>query len=138
MTHFRTALLALASVAAFTVRAGELTPEVEAKFLKVIVSSSGGNKIACSDPALKTALEAQGIQVDASASIVWATNAAEGKTSKAMGRLVISGKRELSFLASVLLEEEGGRPKILLNPANLHAATRVTLGDAILKIAEKI
>lgn len=129
--------LALVSTAAMTVRAGELSPEMEAKFLKVIVSSSGNTKISCNDSALKAALEAQGVTVDSSASIAWVSNPVEAKMAKSSGRLVITSKKELAASVSVVLEEEGGRPKILLNPTNLHAS-RVQLGDAVLKIAEKI
>jgi hypothetical protein len=137
MNVLRTLLLAVAAVATLAVRAGELTPEVEAKFLKVIVTSSGASKISCSDPARKAALEAQGLTVDASAPIVWVTAANEAKALKAMGKLVISNTRNLAASASVLIEEDGGRPKIFLNTANLHAS-KVQLGDVVLKITEKI
>jgi len=137
MKNLRPVLLALAAAASLALRAGELSPELEAKFLKVIISSSGNTKIGCSDSALKTALEAQGITIDSSSSIVWVTNSAEAKAYKAMGRLVIVSKRELAPVASVVLDEEGGRPKLLLNTANLRQS-KVQLGDAVLKIAEKI
>lgn len=137
MTILRPLCLALAAVATLAVRAGELSPEVEAKFLKVIVTSTGASKIACADPALKAALEAQGLTVEPGAPIVWATSAAEAKNYKAMGRLVISNSRSLAASASVLIEEDGGRPKIFLNTTNLHAS-RVQLGDVVLKITEKI
>ena len=130
-------LLAVAATATLAVRAGDLTPEVEAKFLKVIVTSSGASRISCSDPALKAALEAQGLTVEAGAPIAWVTGMGEAKAFKAMGKLVICAKRDLVSTASVLIEEEGGRPKIFLNTANLHAS-KVQLGDVVLKITEKI
>jgi len=129
--------LILPALAAFTLQAGELGPDVEAKFIKAIIASSGSNKVACTDAALKVALEAQGVVVDASAAIVWSTNALDAKMMKASGRLVVTNKRELAANACVLVQEEGGRPKIFLNTINLKAA-RVQLGDAVLKIAEKI
>lgn len=135
---FRTSLLLLfVAIASTALRAGELSPEVEAKILKALVSSSGSMKIACSDATLKAALEAQGITVDSSAMIVWATNAMEARNGKTMGRLVVTSHREFAASACVVIEEADGRPKILLNPPNLHAA-KVQLGDAVLKIAEKI
>jgi hypothetical protein len=134
MKHLKLALLALASLA---VRAGELSPEVEAKFLKAILASSGSNKISCSDAPLKAALEAQGCVVDSGAPIAWSTSPGEAKMMKTSGRLVITNRRELAIHASILIQEDAGRPKILLNTANLHAA-KIQLGDAILKIAEKI
>ena len=129
--------LILPALSAFTLQAGELGPDVEAKFIKAIIASSGSNKVACTDAALKVALEAQGVVVDASAAIVWSTNALDAKMMKASGRLVVTNKRELAANACVLVQEEGGRPKIFLNTINLKAA-RVQLGDAVLKIAEKI
>jgi hypothetical protein len=134
MKHLKLALLALASLA---VRAGELSPEVEAKFLKAILASSGSNKNSCSDAPLKAALEAQGCVVDSGAPIAWSTSPGEAKMMKTSGRLVITNRRELAIHASILIQEDAGRPKILLNTANLHAA-KIQLGDAILKIAEKI
>lgn len=130
-------ILAVLAFAPLALTAGELSPEVTAKFVKAIMSSSGGNKVSCSDPALKPALEAQGIVVDSAAPITWVTNASEARASKAFGRLVIAGKRELAAQACIIIEEDGGRPKILLNPANLRSA-KVQVGDAVLKIADKI
>jgi hypothetical protein len=68
---------------------------------------------------------------------VWVTAPAEAKAQKAMGKLVIANSRSLAASASVLIEEAGGHPKIFLNTANLHSS-RVQLGDAVLKITEKI
>ncbi|NTV73729.1 MAG: hypothetical protein HGA66_05930 [Holophaga sp.] len=136
MNYTKTFLLAAAAVATLAVRA-ELTPEVEAKFLKAIIASSGTNKIACDDAALKGALEAQGIVVDSGASICWVTNPNIAKTMKQFGRLVITNRRDLAGSASVLIVEDNGRPKLILNTANLKTA-KVQLSDAVLKIAEKI
>jgi len=136
MNYSKTFLLAAAAVATLAVRA-DLTPEVEAKFLKAIIASSGTNKISCEEGALKAALEAQGIVVDSSAPICWVTNPAQAKTMKQFGRLVITNRRDLASSASVLILEDGGRPKLILNTANLKSA-KVQLSDAVLKIAEKI
>jgi hypothetical protein len=137
MNILRTLLLAVAAVSTFAVQAAELGPEVEAKFLKAIVASSGTNKISCNDAALKAALEAQGIVVESGAGIAWVTNPNEAKTMKQFGRLVITNRRDLGASACVLIVEEGGRPKIMLNPANLKAA-KIQLSDAVMKIGEKI
>jgi hypothetical protein len=51
--------------------------------------------------------------------------------------LVVAGRRDLAANSCILIEEDGGRPKLLLNTANLKAS-RVQLGDALLKLAEKI
>ncbi|HLO67439.1 MAG TPA: hypothetical protein VK188_10505 [Holophaga sp.] len=128
--------LLLVPFAALALRA-DLPPEVQAKIIKVIVSSSGGNKIACGDPALKAALEGAGLVVDSGAPIVWSTSAGEAKNLKAFGRLIITDRRELAGFASIVIQDDGGRPKIMLNPANLKTA-KVQLSDAVMKIAEKI
>ncbi|BDU71252.1 hypothetical protein [Mesoterricola silvestris] len=136
MSYAKIFILAAAAVASLAVRA-ELAPEVEAKFLKAIIASSGTAKIACDDPALKGALEAQGIAVDSSAAICWVTNPNIAKTMKQFGRLVITNRRDLASSASVLILEDNGRPKLILNTANLKSA-KVQLSDAVLKIAEKM
>lgn len=137
MTFPRLALTALLTLSAPLAQAGDLAPEVQAKFIKVIVSSSSIGKIACADATLKAALEAQGVVVDPSSMIVWVTNPAEGKMLKAAGRLVIAGRKDMLGVACVVLEEEGGRPKLLLNTGNLKSA-RVQLSDAVMKIGEKL
>lgn len=128
--------LLLVPFAALALRA-ELPPEVQAKILKVIVTSSGGNKIACSDPGLKAALEGAGLVVDSGAPIVWSTSSGEAKNLKTFGRLVVTDRRELSAYASIVILDDGGRPKIMLNPTNLKTA-KVQLSDAVMKIAEKL
>jgi len=128
--------LLLVPFACLALRA-DLPVETQAKILKVIVSSSGGNKIACGDPALKAALEAAGLVVDSGAPIVWTSNPAEARNMKTFGRLVVTDKRELAASAAIIIMDDGGRPKIMLNAANLKSA-KVQLSDAVLKIAEKI
>ena len=119
------------------VQAGELSPEVTAKFLKVIVSTSGQGKIACSDSTMKSALEAQGISVDSSSPVVWCTNPTEAKMQRAMGKLVVVGRRDLGAMACIVIAEDSGRPKLVLNTNNLRSS-KVTLSDAIMKIGEKL
>jgi hypothetical protein len=116
-------------------QAGDLAPEVKVKFIKIIALASGG-KVACSDPAVKGALEAQGVVVDGGARVVYVTNAAEAKQGKQMNKLVISARRDLMNVSSVVLDEDSGRPKLLINTSNL-TASRVPVGDAIMKIGEK-
>lgn len=130
-------LATLLPLAATVAQAGDLSPEIQAKFIKVIVSSSSTGKISCSDGPLKAALEAQGVSVDSSAMIAWVTSAGEAKMLKTSGRLIIAGRRELLGNACVVLEEDGGRPKLLLNTANLKGS-RIQLSDAVMKIGEKL
>lgn len=129
-------LIAGLSGASLALQAGELPPEVQAKFIKVIVASTGG-KIACGDPALKAALAAAGVTVDNGAQVFWASNPNEAKIYKNTGKLLIAGRRDMMANVSIVLDEDGGRPKILLNPANLRNS-HVQVGDAVLKLGEKI
>lgn len=128
--------LFLISLASLALRA-ELAPEVQAKIIKAIVASSGSNKIACSDGSLKGPLEAVGLVVDSSAPIVYTNSPAEARNFKTFGRLIITEKRELANFAAVIISDDGGRPKIMLNTTNLKTA-KVQLSDAVLKIAEKL
>ena len=129
------AALTVLGLVCMAARGGELCPEVKAKFIKVIASASGG-KVACGDPAIRAALESAGVTIDGDSRIVWASNPIQAKAMKQTGRLVISGARESLSSAGVVLLEADGRPKILVNPANINAS-HVPIGDAILKIAER-
>jgi hypothetical protein len=122
---------------ALALSAGELTPEVTAKFLKVIASTSGQGKIACNEATVRAALTAQGVTVDTGSAVVWCTNAAEVRSQKQMGKLVVVGRRDLSAQACILIEEEDGRPRLMLNSGNIRAS-RITLSDSLLKIGEKL
>jgi hypothetical protein len=137
MKLVRTLFAAALALAPLSIQAGEANVETQAKFLKAIVASTGSTKVACADPALRAALEAVGLQLDSAAPVIWATTMGEAKGSKLTGRLVVSGRRELVSNTCILIEEDGGRPKLLLNTANIRAS-RVQVSDAILKLAEKI
>ena len=77
------------------------------------------------------------MSVEDGAAIVWCNSAGEAKGHLHMGRLVVAGHRDLISSACVVVEEEAGRPKILLNTANLRTS-KVKLGDALMKIGEQI
>ena len=129
----RTAVLIGCMAAAMSLSADELQPEQSAKFLKVIMASAGQSKVACADPAVKAALVAMGVAVDAGASVIWCTNISEAKGAKSGGRLVVVGRRDLAQAAAIIVEEEGGRPKLVFNNANM-GTWKNRLGDALMKI----
>jgi hypothetical protein len=122
---------------ALALQASDLTPEVTARFLKVIATTSGQTRIACQDGAVKTALEAQGMPVEAGAGIVWCTSVTEARMQKQLGKLVVVGRRDLVAMACIVLEEEGGRPRLVLNTTNIRTC-KITLGDALMRIGEKL
>jgi len=101
--------------------AQDLAPETEAKFLKILLSSTGQFGFACSDAGFKMA---------------WAASEAEARALKAAGKLVIVPK--LAWLkagAAIALVEEDGKPQIYLSAGNVKASG-MTLSDTIVKMAK--
>jgi len=133
----RIAIAFLCALGVQALQAGDLSPEQTAKILKVIVTASGQTKVNCADGAVKAALAALGVPVESGASIVWCTGMGEARMQKQMGKLVVVGHKELLSMACIVLEAEDGHPKILLNTGNIRN-THITLGDALMKIGEKL
>jgi hypothetical protein len=118
--------------------AGELPPEVQAKFIRIIASSAGSaGKVNCKDAAVVAQLVKLGVAVDGGSKVAWAGSEAEVKALKASGHLVICGNEHwLPGGASVAVVEEGGKPQIYLHMGNI-GDSGVTLSDAVLKIGRK-
>jgi len=128
---------ALALCLTLGLQAQELPAETQAKFLKILLSSTGQFGFACSDASFKAKLEANGIAVTPGFKMAWAESEAEVKSLKAAGKLVIVPK--LAWLkagGSIAIVEEQGKPQIYLNPANVKASGMV-LSDTIVKMAKK-
>ena len=131
----------LAALAAITfvvgLNAQELPAETQAKFLKILLSSTGQFGFACSDAAFKGKLEAAGIAVSGGFKMAWAATEAEVKPLKAAGKLVIVPNLEwLKAGGSIAIVAEDGKPQIHLNLANVKASG-MTLSDTIVKMAKK-
>lgn len=123
------------SCISFVARAGDLSPEVATKFIKIIASASGG-KVFTRDPAMKAALEAAGVTIDSGAKIYWCTTPGEVKMAAQQRRLCVVGQSSLlSAGAGVALTEDGGRPKIMINKAAVDASG-VSLPDMIFKVSQ--
>ncbi len=133
----RFALVALSFLLTLGLGAEDL--EMQAKFVKVIVSSTGQFGICCNnDPALKVVLEKTGLSVSPGFKLAWAASEAEVKTLKADGRLVIVPKLAwIKLGAGIAIVSVEGLPQLYLNMANVKASG-MTLPDAIIKIAKKI
>lgn len=133
----------IASAVAFLLTLGlgaaDLTPEVQAKFVKTLVSSAGQFGFACNnDPALKKSLEAAGVSVSPGFKLAWAATEEEVKKLKADGRLVVVPKLQwLKLGGGVAIVEEDGKPQFYIHMANLKASG-LTLPDTIIKIAKKM
>ncbi len=128
------AIALLLGVASTWAPAADLS--VAAKLVKIIATATGG-KVSCRDAAMKAALEGVGVTVDGDSKIVWATNPMEVKMARSQNRLVVTGNKSLlGNGAAIAIVEEGGKPKIYLQQANI-TASGVTLSDAIYKVGAK-
>jgi len=120
---------------AFLAHAGDLSPEIATKFIKIIASTSGG-KAFTRDPAMKAALESAGVTIDSSAKVYWCTSPAEVKMAIQQRRLCVVGQSSLLGAgAGVALIEDGGRPKIMINKSAVDASG-VSLPDMIFKVSQ--
>jgi hypothetical protein len=129
--------IVLAGLLTFGLQGQELSADTEAKFLKILLSSTGQFGFACSDAAFKAKLEAAGIAVSPGFKMAWAASEGEVKTLKAAGKLVIVPV--LGWLkagGSLAIVSEGGKPQVYLNSANIKSSG-MTLSDTIVKLAKK-
>ena len=133
----------IASAVAFLLTLGlaaaDLAPDVQAKFVKTLVSSTGQFGFACNnDPELKKSLEAAGVSVSPGFKLAWAATEEEVKKLKADGRLVVVPKLQwLRLGGGVAIVEEDGKPQFYVHMANIKASG-LTLPDTIIKIAKKM
>ena len=133
----RFALIALSFL--LTIGLGAEDLDMQAKFVKVIVSSTGQFGICVNNaPALKAVLEKSGVSVSPGFKLAWAASEAEVKTLKADGRLVmVDNLAWIKVGAGIAIVNVEGLPQLYLNMANVKASG-LTLPDAIIKIAKKI
>jgi len=131
--------LALASFLSAGLGAGELPPELQAKFVKILANNAGSvGKVACKNATLAAKLGEIGMAVDPGAKVAWASSEAEVGALKGAGKMVICGALEwLPKGGAIAVVEEGGKPQIYLHMGNI-AASGVTLSDAVLKIGKRL
>jgi hypothetical protein len=129
---------ALAFVFTFGMNAQSAPLDIQAKFVKVLLSSSGQFGFACNDEALKKKLEEMGISVGPGFKFAWGSSEPEVRALKAQGRFIICPNVAwLNSGACIAIVEEAGKPQLYLHSANTKASG-VTVSDAIMKIAKKI
>ncbi|MDP2875855.1 MAG: hypothetical protein Q8O00_06690 [Holophaga sp.] len=130
-------VLLLFLLGSLPLQGGDLPPEFQARFIKILIKSANlPPKIICVDAPLVAELQKAGIEAAADVQIAWASNAADVKKYKAAGKLVICSQIALlSQGGSIAVIEEGGKPAIYLHKANLDAS-KVTMADSIFKIAK--
>jgi len=112
--------------------------EIQAKFVKVLLSSSGQFGFACNDENLKKKLEELGVSVGPGFKYAWGSSEPEVRALKAQGRFIICPNVDwLKSGGCIAIVEEAGKPQLYLNSANTKASG-VTVSDAIMKIAKKL
>jgi hypothetical protein len=131
--------LPVLALAAGTVLAAQGAPlEVEAKFVKILVTSMGQFGFACNDDALKARLEGMGISVGPGFKFAWAMSDAEVMALKAQGRFIVCPNPDwFKHGACMAVTQEEGRPQLFMSVANVKASG-VVLPEAIAKIAKKM
>jgi hypothetical protein len=129
---------ALSLVFTFGMNAQSAPLEIQAKFVKVLLSSSGQFGFACNDDALKKKLEEMGVSVGPGFKFAWGSSEPEVRALKAQGRFIICPNVDwLKSGGCIAIVEEGGKPQLYLHTGNTKASG-VTISDAIMKIARKI
>ena len=129
---------ALALVFTFGMNAQSAPLEIQAKFVKVLLSSSGQFGFACNDEGLKKKLEELGVSVGPGFKYAWGSSEPEVRALKAQGRFIICPNVEwLKSGGCIAIVEEAGKPQLYLHIANTKASG-VTVSDAIMKIAKKL
>jgi hypothetical protein len=131
--------LPVLALAAGTVLAAQGSPlEVEAKFVKVLLTSTGQFGFACNDEALKTRLEAMGVSVGPGFKFAWGMSEPEVVALRVQGRFIICPNVDwFRSGACIAVVQEDGRPQLYLSVANVKASG-VAVPEAILKIAKKM
>ena len=130
--------VAIALLCALGLDAQGVPLDTQAKFLKVLLTTTGQFGFACNDPALTRKLEELGVSVGPGFKFAWGSSEPEVRALKAQNRFVICPSLDwLKSGACMALVEEEGRPQLYLQSANAKASG-MTLPDAISKIARKL
>jgi len=132
-------LLPVLVLVAGSVLAAQGAPlEVQAKFVKVLLTSTGQFGFACNDAPLKAKLESMGISVGPGFKFAWGMSEPEVVALKAQGRFIVCPDKDwFKDGACLAVVMEDGRPQLYLHVANVKASG-VALPEAIVKIAKKI
>lgn len=102
-----------AGMVALAATASELAPTPLSRLLKAIAVNSGEGigRVACNDEEVARALRREGVRVDPTASLAWASTEGEVREFSRSGKLVICPS--LAWVdagAAVVVQVEGGRP----------------------------
>ena len=128
---------AVALVFTLGLQAQSASVDLQAKFVKVLLASTGQFGFACNEPALKAKLESMGVSVGPGFKLAWGSSEPEVRALKAQGRFIVCTNVDwLKDGASLAIVDAGGKPELYLDPANVKASG-MALPDAIAHIAKK-
>ena len=128
---------AIALVSCLGLNAQASLVETQAKFVKVLLTSSGQFGFACNEPILKAKLEEMGVSVGPGFKFAWGSSESEVRALKAQGRFIVCANAGwLKDGAALAIVDEGGKPQLYMDSANVKASG-VTLADSIARIAKK-
>lgn len=107
------AWVVVAGMAALGAVSSELAPTPLSRLLKAIAANSGEgiSRVACNDPEVARALRREGVRVEPTALLAWASSEVEVRELSREGKLVICPNQDwVDAGASVVVQVEGGRP----------------------------
>lgn len=135
----RTLLIALGLTAFSSLWGGELPVEFKAKVVKLIAASAGSpGQVSCKDAVMLAELSKMGVNDHPSAKVAYANSEAEILALKKQGKFILCGKSDLLPAgASVAIVEEGNRPLILFQMANI-TSSGITLPESVLRTGVKV
>jgi hypothetical protein len=124
------------AVLALPLAGGELPVPAAAKLLALISRGAGENgRITCKNAEMVAELGKIGSEVNAASRVAWATTAEEVRMFTLQRKCVVANDPKfLSAGAGVVICEDGGKPKLMLNTRAI-SASGVTLSDQIVKAA---
>lgn len=119
--------------------AGELPVEFKAKVVKIIAASAGSpGQVSCKDSTLLAELSKMGVTDNPAAKVAYANSEAEVHALKKQGKFILCGKSDLLPAgASVAIVEEGNRPLIMFQMANINSSG-ITLPESVLRTGVKV
>lgn len=116
----------------------DVTPELMAKFIKVIATNSGSSgRVDIQDPSIIKALANLGVSTDKGAKVAFATNESEVKTLRSGRKLVICNRLDLLPPGgSIAIVEEDGKAVVYLHTGHI-SESGASVSPAIMRIGKQ-
>lgn len=135
---FRRFLMAALILGAGHTVSQAVTPELMAKFIKVIATNSGSaGKVDVKEADLIKALDSLDVAADKNAKVAFATTEAEVKALRTAGKLVICNRLDLLPVGgSIAIVDEDGKAAIYLHTGHINESG-AKVSPAILRIGKQ-